>query len=94
LRLGSEKVESAAESAAQSRSLSTSSGRQSAAHMMLSSDMSIVSKGEAGRKCNVVSNMGSETKSCKASESDAAGNGIVSEDSHKEGVSGGDQTPF
>jgi len=56
--------------------------------------MSIVSKGEAGRKCNVVSKMGSETKSCKASESDAAGNGIVSEDSHKEGVSGGDQTPF
>lgn len=42
----------------------------------------------------MASSMGSETKSCKASESDTVGNGIVSEDLLKEGVSGGDQMPF
>ena len=41
-----------------------------------------------------MSNMGSETKPCKASESDTVGNGIVSESLRKEGVSEGDQTPL
>ena len=72
LSCGKEKLGSArAETAAQSRRLFSSSGGQSAAHMSLSSDKLMGSKGEAGKNGSE-SCIDSWARSCRSSDADAA----------------------